>query len=84
MQVLSEEFDDIIVESTLKISDYIVSDRSINQLQDLATKFKEYSFTDIYSFDGEFEIGKFMEFYPNKDSIKDLVVNLFYEPKNSQ
>ncbi len=84
MQSLSSEFDELVTESALKISDYIVSDRSVNQLQDLATKFKEYTFTDIYSFDGEFKIGTFMEFYPNKDSIKDLVVKIFYEPKVSQ
>lgn len=82
MQLLSSEFDDLLVESALKLSDYIVSDRSLNQLRDLATKFKEYTFTDIYSFDGEFKIGTFMEFYPNKDSIKDLVVKVFYEPKD--
>jgi len=71
-----------VVEASLKMSDYMVSDRSVTQMQDLMRKFSEYEFTEICYIDGENVVGeKYMEFYPDEDSVKDIVVDLFYEPK---
>ncbi len=75
-----EEF---IVEASLKLSDYIVSDRSVTQLQELARKMTEYEFTDIHTIEGDSVEGEqFMEFYPDADSLKKTVVDLFYKPKD--
>lgn len=77
-----ENDDEFIVEASVKMSDYIISDRSVTQLQEIARKFSEYEFNDITSIEGEFELGKqFMEFYPDEESIKKTVIELFYEPK---
>lgn len=74
--------DEFVVEALVKMSDYIVSDRSVTQLQDLAEKFTEYEFTEIVSLEGESREGKeFMEFYPDETSLKQTVIDLFYEPK---
>lgn len=74
-----EEF---IVEASLKMSDYIVSDRSVTQLQTLANKFNSYEFMGIKSIDGETKVGeKYIEFYPYEKSISELTIELFYEPK---
>ncbi len=75
--------DEFLVESTLKLSDYIVSDRSLGQLQDLFRRFSTYEFTQINTIEGESEVGeRFMEFHPNEASVKENVIDLFYEPKS--
>ena len=82
MQQVIAEDDEFIVDASLEMSDYITSDRSVTQLQELARKFNQYEFKGILSIDGESKLGEeFIEFYPDEDSIKDIVVSLFYEPK---
>ena len=77
-----EADESFVVEATLEMSDYIVSDRSVTQLQELARKFSEYEFLGIESIEGESVVGdEFMEFYVDEDSILDVVVKNFYEPK---
>ena len=69
-------------EESLELAQYIVSDRSINQLQAYVDKFKEYSFNGIVAIEGEAKVGtQFMEFYADENSILQTVVSLFYEPK---
>ena len=76
------ENDEFIVEASVKMSEYMISDRSVTQMQALAEKFGEYEFMGIEDIDGESVLGKeFIEFYPNEETIKDLVIQLFYEPK---
>ncbi len=77
-----EADESFVVEATLEMSDYIISDRSVTQLQELARKFSEYEFLGIESIEGESVIGdEFMEFYADENSILDVVVKNFYEPK---
>jgi LCP family protein required for cell wall assembly len=75
-----EADESFVVEATLEMSDYIVSDRSVTQLQELARKFSEYEFIGIESIEGESVVGdEFMEFYADEDSILKIVVDKFYE-----
>ncbi len=75
--------DDFIVEASLEMSDYIVSDRSVTRLQELAKKFNQYEFTGIQNIKGESRKGAvYMEFYPNEDALMDLVIRLFYQPQS--
>ena len=77
-----EEDDEFIVRATLEMADYIVSDRSVTQLQEIVRKFTEYDFVEIEGIDGESKVGeKYMEFYPDEDAVKDIVIRLFYKPK---
>ena len=72
-----------IEKASVKLSDYIVTDRSVTQLQSLAGKFSEYEFTGIISFEGESKIEEqHIAFYPDENSIRKTVMELFYEPKN--
>lgn len=74
---------DFIVDASLKMADYIVSDRSITQLQDIGKKFSEYEFLGINSIKGESKLGEsFMEFYPDETGLKELVFDLFYNKVN--
>lgn len=66
----------------LEISEYLISDRSVTQLQELAKKFEAYEFLGIKEIKGEAKEGeKFMEFYPDKEELQKLVVDLFYQEK---
>lgn len=74
--------DEFIINASLQMSDYIVSDRSVTQLQELAERLAEYEFVDIRSLEGRSTKGeKYMEFYPDEESINDTVIDIFYEPK---
>lgn len=74
---------EFIAKASVKMSDYIVTDRSVTQLQSLADKFSEYEFTGIISIEGESKIvEQHIAFYPDKNSIRKTVMELFYEPKN--
>ena len=74
---------EFIVESSVKMSDYIISDRSVTQLQELMRKFNEYEFLGIQAIEGENRMGeKYIEFYPSEESVKEVVVNSFYKPKS--
>ena len=74
-----------IADAAVKMSDYMVSDRSVNQLQSLADKFKEYEFLGIKNIDGKMEQGEqFMEFYPEEKSVEKIIVELFYNKKQPE
>lgn len=74
--------DEFIVDVSLKMSDYMISNRSVTQLQALAEKFSEYEFLGIESLAGESVLGEeYMEFYPDEEAIKEMMIKLFYMPK---
>lgn len=78
-----EQDGEFVVRASLKMSEYIVSDRSVTQLQELARKMSEYEFTEIFSLEGDNVQGeKFIEFYPDAASLKKTVIDLFYTPKD--
>lgn len=83
---LSEVMDrdeEFVSNAAKKISDYIVSDRSVTQLQEVVRKINEYEYLGINSLEGESVMGeKYIEFYPNKNFVDKLVVDLFYKPNN--
>lgn len=75
----NEEF---ITEASIKLSDYLVSDRSVTQLEELAKKFNDYEFTQHTGFGGKTKQGEeFVEFYPDEEEIKKTVIDLFYQPE---
>lgn len=77
------EDEDFIVNSASQISADLVSDCSVNRLQSIAEKIVEYQFTGIRDIKGETVMGEtYFEFYPDEDSVKKTVVELFYVPEN--
>ena len=89
LEALLEAFKDsvandaeFIVDASLKVSDHIISDRSVTQLQTLGEKFDQYEFLGIQSIEGPSVMGaEFMEFHADESAVKELVVSLFYKPK---
>ena len=77
-----ESDDQFIVDTSLALSDRLVSDRSVTQLQELADKISTYKFNGIRTIEGENTVGeKFVEFYADEDSVESAVIDLFYLPK---
>ena len=77
-----EEDDEFVVEASVKLADYIVSDRSVNQLQELTKKLSQYELTEIDSIEGDSAVKDgLMEFYPDADSVDEFVFDLFYKKK---
>ncbi len=72
-----------VVEASLQLADYLISDRSVTQLQALANRFADYEFLGIESLAGESVLVEdLMEFYPNEVALKEMIIRLFYVPKN--
>ena len=45
-------------------------------------KLSDYKFNDFRDLEGELKVGEqFMEFTPDKEAIKQMVIDLFYDPK---
>ena len=78
-----ENDENFVVDASLQMKDYLVSDRSVTQMQQLADKFSTYEFVEIGTLRGESRVGeRFMEFYVDADHVQEIVVQLFYELKN--
>ena len=74
--------DKFVVDASLKLSEYMVSNCSLTQFQNIFEKVSKYDFTEIKYLDGEMKAGeRFMEFYPSEESVKKQVVDLFYTEK---
>lgn len=77
-----ENDDNFVIEASSKLADYIVSDRSVNQLQEIVKKLSQYKFTEIETLEGESVVKDgLMEFRPDADSIDKIVFELFYKKK---
>ena len=71
---------EFLIKATAKMADYIISDRSATQLQEIGKKLNEYEFCGILDIKGESKKGKeVIEFYPDNDSLDKLVIDLFYQ-----
>lgn len=80
-----ENDESFIVDFLSELSNNSDSEKIIDSdtnLQEAAKKFAEYEFTGTLNIEGESKIGEeFMEFYADIDSIKELVIENFYELK---
>lgn len=72
--------DAFISRAALKMTDYIVSDCSGNKLESLLQKVSQYDLSTILDLRGETVMGEeHLEFYPEEDSVKEVVIDCFYE-----
>lgn len=75
--------ENFVLTAVLQMADFMVSDCSSNQLTELAQTIIDYEFTEIRTIEGDNVVGEaHMEFFPDVDSLKKNVVELFYVPKN--
>lgn len=72
---------EFVAKAVLKMSEYMVSNRTVTQLQQLMSKLSEYKFNGLTDFRGEYTQGEeYMEFYPEQEYLKETVIELFYNP----
>ena len=75
-----EQQEDFVAKTALAMTDYLVSDCSGNKLESLLTRFTENELDNILTITGEAVEGEeFMEFYPEKESVQQIVVECFYQ-----
>ena len=78
-----EQDESFSVNSVAKLAEYMVTDRSANQLQKLMDKMALYHWEGIRTIEGKSEVGKnFMEFYPDEQSLKQQVIETLGKPKD--
>ncbi len=71
---------EFVVTAAVKMSDYIISDRSVNQMKELAERYYSYESLGQLELAGESRLGEnYMEFYPDQQKLQELVVGLFYQ-----
>ncbi len=76
-----EEF---VIELAKAMDEYVVYDSSNQKMQKFAEKFDDYEFLGIRDIEGEVRPGEeFMEFHANTESVWEIVIDLFYTPKES-
>lgn len=83
-QTMEQVKKDITLPVTLyqKFKPYIVTDISVDEIAYLAAELSSYHFDAeaIYTLEGETKLGeKFEEFYPDKEALKALMIQLFYK-----
>ncbi len=80
---LADSDESFIQRAALKVTDYIVSDCSVNKLESLLKNLTSYELSEIINIQGESVKGEeFMEFYPDEASVEKAVVDCFYKVKN--
>ncbi len=65
-----------------EFKDYIVTDFTADEISWLASELTKYDFNgnEIYTMEGETKMGeKFEQFYPDKEALKKLMIEVFYK-----
>ena len=65
-----------------KVKDYTVTDLTVDSIGYIASEYYDYSFDedDIYTMEGHTETDEFFEYFiPDKDSLRELIIKLFYK-----
>lgn len=76
------EEEEFLVKFIDTMDDYVVYDSSNKKMLKFAEKFDDYEFLGSKEIKGETKLGEeFVEFYPDEDSIEEIVIDLFYTPK---
>lgn len=64
-----------------KVSDYIVTDCSLQVLSRLESDYRDYPMGEVMTISGENILGEiYYEFYPDEEARMDLLLELFYAP----
>ena len=65
-----------------EVSDYILTDCSLETISKLSEKFRKYEFGDIATPKGEYVLGeKFYEFYIDEKDLDEIILKYLYAPK---
>ncbi len=71
-----------LAEAVVKLTENMVTDRSVTQLQTLAETIHTYGTGDILNLQGQYQKGpEYMEYHLDQDAVKELVIELFCRQK---
>lgn len=77
-----QEDPEFLAKALSKVSDFLVSDVTVNQMSALSEKIDGYTFTGFRTLDGEAVKGeKYMEYYVDEDALMETVLELYFQPK---
>lgn len=80
VSLMAEDDEAFIIDSVSELSEYMVSNCSVTELESFFKNISSYEFEDIYYLEGENRMGEtYIEFYPDEDSVDEIVMSLFYE-----
>ncbi len=82
-RTLAAEDEEFIARAALKLEEgYLVTDCLGNKLTTLLQKVASYELKGVLDIAGETKMGEqWLEFYPDEESVKDVVAECFYEAK---
>ena len=81
VQNLGDDFS-ISAEQISLLSDYVISDCSIDELKRMAEEFVNYEIQPMQDIKGTALKGEeYMEFYPDQQALEEQILELFYEVK---
>lgn len=74
---------DFVADAYDNVAEYLVTDCSATVLSAMIERYGDYELQTVQSLPGENRKGEeHMEFYPQEDALEQLVLDLFYAPKN--
>lgn len=82
LNVKLEQEDSFVIDLYEQVSDYMVTDCSVNVISGLLQRCSEYTLKEIVSPVGENVLGeRHYEFYADEEKLDELALRLFYSPK---
>ena len=77
-----EDSTEFIVSAYEDVSDYIVTNCSVNAFTGMMKRYADYKLLDAVSPEGKNELGEtYFEFYADEEKLDELILKLFYAPK---
>lgn len=78
----SQDDPNFFAKALTKVSDYMVSDVTVNQMSAINEKIEDYTFTGFQTLKGEAVKGdEYMEYYVDEDALMETVLGLYFKPK---
>ena len=82
MKARLETSDTFVLNLYDQVAPYMVTDCSVNVISGLMDRCAEYTLAEVVSPEGENVVGEeFMEFYLDEEKLDELILRLFYAPK---
>lgn len=82
LQKKLEESSGFVLDAYDRTADYIVTDCSETVLSSMFDRYSDYELEELQTLPGENRKGEaYMEFYPDEEALRELVLELFYAPK---
>lgn len=74
---------EFLADAVIKMSKHMESDCSTARLQEVGERMKSYEFVEVKDIEGESKVSSEnkLEFYPDENALKKVVIDLFYVPK---